>query len=115
MKAVVYSVIAEKAGVTKAERLALHYTRIARTSFCPTCIKSAIQHLEIHSTDSVLASSFRSGFFLSCTRPRIILTWPTANPAIMLSLVLMILFVHIAIYLINTIGAPTIDLLVRLS
>lgn len=32
----------------------------------------------------------------------------------MLSLVLMILFVHIAIYLVNTIGASTIDLLVRL-
>lgn len=33
----------------------------------------------------------------------------------MLSLVLTILFVHIAIYLVNTIGASTIDALVRLS
>lgn len=32
----------------------------------------------------------------------------------MLSLVLTILFVHIAIYLVNTIGATTIDSLVRL-
>lgn len=41
---------------------------------------------------------------------------PRANrpitPAIMLSLVLTILFVHIAIYLVNTIGASTIDALV---
>lgn len=35
------------------------------------------------------------------------------TPAIMLSLVLTILFVHIAIYLVNTIGASTIDSLVR--
>jgi hypothetical protein len=34
------------------------------------------------------------------------------TPAIMLSLVLTILFVHIAIYLVNTIGASTIDSLV---
>jgi hypothetical protein len=33
----------------------------------------------------------------------------------MLSLVLTILFVHIAIYLVNTIGASTIDALVRVS
>jgi hypothetical protein len=41
---------------------------------------------------------------------------PRANrpltPAIMLSLVITILFVHIAIYLVNTIGASTIDALV---
>ncbi len=36
-----------------------------------------------------------------------------STPAIMLSLVLTILFVHIAIYLVNTIGASTIDGLVR--
>lgn len=36
--------------------------------------------------------------------------WPT--PAIMLSLVFMVLFVNIAIYLVNTIGASTIDNLV---
>jgi hypothetical protein len=57
------------------------------------------------------------GSFLSykLTRPRTPTypaDWPT--PTIMLSLVLMILFVHIAIYLVNTIGASTIDLLVSL-
>jgi hypothetical protein len=39
---------------------------------------------------------------------------PAATPAAMLSLIFMVLFVHVAIYLVNTIGATTIDSLVRL-
>lgn len=101
--------------MTKAERLALHSTRIARTSFCATCIKSRDPTASQKSTyGSGLSLFFALGFSLSCPRPRTsyLADWPT--PAIMLSLVLLILFVHIAIYLINTIGASTVDLLVFL-